>query len=861
MKGKYYTSILEQYRLLVEKASEEDIVAIGSKIASSKSKASASSAIKAGPSGPNNMSKFNNALKGTEDNIELKKELYNNLPPSPDALPAVEKDQLGNQPNYKPFIIRSMKSDGKPAASTVSWNTDIGPIKYPLSTKGGIGDSYNYASFRDYLATLLSEETGEEKEEVKGASPYAGDVAQNLVRDSETGNWINKDTGEIIENPWFSWEPDDMQEIFSDAKDSLGIIPGLSLRKIFYLITSSPESSTNEDLRTFKRGLRGGYDPNVPVEAQKEIYEGFRDLLSIASIVKVDDDGTHYIDESRLKKSSLDLLNAITYKTGEQLFIGHNGSDGGRVRMPVLYDMLDSVAANVEDDRSKGVTLAGSTSALGEALGEVVIKREDGTSYPAIRDSIFSDMDKQSLRQISKNKESLVAGLMNHLLGIDKENSNYAETAIKLKESLETISDLEQKMESGIPVGCGVLSGESPSKALEAIMAITGTDNIKDGTLELVRETYIEASIMTNILNEAGVSVESVGGVDDISKIGKRDDFKVVLSDTEDYAKLNDYFQSKHGIDLNISKDLPISLKAYFSSSRDYSAGTTSLYNSMNAFDRSNGDASKPDMVEEGGINTYQSFDTYIKESKFFKDLPEATKNEILASKNEAAKSMSTITKGVLGVTTSNKATNAPNFKGVIKAFSDMVLSPDSGIEPDEGKKIMDDLAQASNLRDVVDGKRKNTKAAAHVVNAMRKSMGRNTKTLKGLGYNDLISTVFTEDDEAMVHAMGGNVRISGHHAIVSYLLQECEPEMNSKGTIVWRKRDGEGKGRSMYRTLIREKGGTLISDGRANPALFAAVGKLFYGDMKLNESLLTKENVIGKLEEILTKINEVFTV
>lgn len=864
----YHNLILELYSLLAEKASEEEVVAAGNKFLGAKTTSELKGVIKSGPSGENNNSKFNTALKGTAGNIELKRQLYNALPPSPSNLPSKQKEQAATMPPFTPFIVRGKTPKGDISKGAVTWNVGDGKtINYPLPMQGGIGNGYNYASFREYLATLLSDESGEEKSAVKGGSPFAGDITQNLVQDPETGVWSNSETGEVIENPWFSWEPENIEEIFNDAKSTMGIVPGLSLRKIFYIITASPDAADKGATRSFKRELRGGYDPNVPVEAQKELYEGFRDMLGIISMIKTDEDGVKYIEKSRLKKSALGLLDSISYKKKDGLYIGHHASRTGRERMPYLYDMIDAVAANTSEDRSKGMTLAAGTEAIGDILTEVLIKSDDGTYAPAIRNPIFDRASAAQLKVISKGKESLIAGMMNHILGIDPENSDYMAVATEFRDTVAKINKIDEAITDGLPVGAGMLYGEDARGAMQTIMKISGVENFKDATLELIRQSFVEASIMSDLLTEAGVSVKSIGGINDVSKIGKREDFKVEFNDSSDHQKFNEYLQSQHGIELNIDKSLPISLKAYFGSSRDYSTGTTSMANSIQAFEAFEGNLN--DETVEKGASTHNSFNDFMNGSKLFKSLSSSKRSEILSSKDKATKSMAVASKGVMAIMSSSRTAKGQNLIPLMNSYEDLLLDKDSGVAPSLAKEIMDDMRNVSKMRDMGKGdyklKAKHSRAGAALMNGVRQKIGQNKEALRGLAYNDLISTVYTEEDEALVHSMYGNVRISGRHQIVSFLIEECEPEMNDKGGISWRLRSGDGRGKTMYRTLIREKGGSIIFDGRANPGLFSSVGKVFFkeepSEMMEEGYLSRKEEVLGQLEKVLAKINEVFSV
>ena len=851
---KYYEKLLELYSSINEaRITPEDVDAKAAAFTGAKGASAKQTELKKSASGKVYSSQINAALKGTAGNIELKKQLYNALPSSPQNLPMKnDKEQVKGMGNFIPVLV---KGKGKPM---VYWNTPQGPIK-GLQVQGEIGAGYNYNTVREYLADLIADESGEDVSRVKGQSPFARESMQNLVQDPATGAWSNADTGEIIENPWFPWEPEDFNEILVDSKSTQGIVPGLTTRHIYRLVTDPPIASMKGDLLVFKRGLRGGYDPVVPMEAQKEMYEGFRDLVSIVALIQEDKDGTKFINETRLKKSALNLLDSITYKNKLGIYIGHHASRMGRERMPFLYEMLDGVASNVEDDRSKGVTLGGGTEAIGEALSDVLLRKEDGSYEPLIRSSAFDNVSSQQSRVVSKAKESLIAGVMGELLGVDTESESYLDTMMQFRDSIEQINEIAELIREGEAIGGGIINGEEPSQEIARILKVAGVDNIKDATMEIMKQSFTEASILSDIISEAGVSVTSVGGINDVSKIGKRDDFKIELSSEEDYQVFNEFLQDKYGINLQVDKSLPISLKAYFGSSRDYSTGTTSMANSLQAFKLSQGTAKESSLMNTGG-ETHGSFDNYMKESKLFGSMSDAERSKVVNLKNEATKAMATSIEGVMSLLSSSKVSTGTSSNVILDRFKDMLYDPSNkGITPEKAKQLVADLEIARSSKEAKNSnykvKKATAKAAAGMINGVRLTMGQNKNQVKGLAINDLISSIYTEDDEALVHSMYGNVRISGRHQLVSFLIQECNPSMNESGTISWKK-----DGKTVYRTLVREKGGTVIFDGRANPALFSSVGKMFYKEQE-GEKQLVKENILRKFEEILGKIDEVFSV
>ncbi len=864
MANKYYKKLLQLYAL--EEAHKP--VEVGQKADAFRAASSKFDALHAqGKVGEGHNSNFNKVLKGTKSDPALKKQLYNNLPPNPGGLKVVNSiDQMAG--DFVPHVVQPQLDvkpgeAGEPAAPTppgklkvgkVHWMTPEGPMTTGLAVDGELGQGVNYITFREWLASHIAEEEGVPggAADVKGQSPFAGESTFKLSR-NEDGTWTNE-RGDIIENPWFPWVPEDMDEIYDESRRTQDLVEGVTLRSIFRTITDHPAGFGVGELLSFKREMRGGYDPTVSEESQQELYSAFKDAIQITSMIR-EDDGVRYIDESLVTKKSLEVLDSFAV-SNRKLYVGRDDSAGGRKNLPQTYDMLDSIHLSTGTDPNLGLTIGAGTEGLGKALRGVMLRKSDGTERPLVRPVLRNTEGSHASRMVSTAKEGVIAGFISNAVGLpfSDEGGEDINSIGEFVDSVQKISEFADMMANGVPVGAGLVNGEEPESALESMIERAGITDIGEAAKEIIRQSMMEANIISTVLADAGVKVVSVGGVRDVTKMGKREDFTVELSSPEDYTKLNAHLQDTYGINLQVDKSLPISLKAYFNDNGQVSVGRTNVNISAKSYMSSLKGSSPSDTLDEIG-ETHQVFNDFVKDSPLMVDMSKGQKSKLTKELSDAAKVMSTFSTGIASIFSQNTVAKGHTPDGIIRNMEDLLYDPDSGISTEDAQKII------SSIKSTASTKLDKGNTTAKAIRAIRRVIGRDKSMLKGMAVNDLVSTMFTSHDEALIQSHAGKVGFSGRHQAVAFLINKCEPKLLDSGNIKWEYTGKDGRPRTMYATLIRPQDDAAIFDGRAYNKLFQSVGKVLSGSDEGVISESRKKDIILKLEKILEGIDKVFSV
>lgn len=864
MANKYYKTLLKLYA--IEEAAGP--VEVGQKADAFRAASNKDAVIKGQTSGKQHATHFHNAiLKGTHSDMGLKKQLYNNLPPNPGGLKVVNSlEQMAG--DFIPHIVQpraemTPSKPGEPAkpadpnkvgVGQVHWMTPDGPMTKGLTVGGELAQGTNYITFREWLADHIAEKEGTPggAAEVKGQSPFAGESTFTLTK-NENGTWTNE-FGDTVENPWFPWVPEDMNEIYDESRRTQDLVEGVTLRNIFRTITDHPAAFSTGDLLTFKREMRGGYDPTMSEDAQKEIYSAYKDALQITSMIREDGD-VKYIDEGQVTKASLETIDSFTVK-GSKLYVGRDDSDDGRKNMPLVYDMLDGIHLSTGKDSNLGVTIGKPANGIGKALKDVVVRMSDGTERPLIRPALRNTEGEHASRMVSTAKEGVIAGFISNTIGLPfvSEDGEEINSIGEFVESVQKIAEFADMMTNGVPVGAGLINGEEPESALESMIERAGITDIGEAAKEIIRQSMMEANIISTVLADAGVKVVSVGGVRDVSKMGKREDFTVELSSPEDYTKLNAHLQDTYGIALQVDKSLPISLKAYFSDNSQVSVGRTNVSIADKSYLSTLKGGKAGDMLDEA-METHQVFNDFVKDSPLMVDMPKGQKSRLTKELSDAAKVMSTFSTGIASIFSQNTVAKGHTPDGIIRNMEDLLYDPDSGISTEEAQKVI------SSIKSTASTKLDKGNSSALAIRTIRRVIGRDKSMLKGMAVNDLVSTMFTSHDEAIIQSHAGKVGFSGRHQAVAFLINKCEPRMLPSGNINWEYTGKDGKPRRMYTTRVRPQDDAAIFDGRATSKLFQSVGKVLSGSDEGVISESRKKDIILKLEKILEGIDKVFSV
>ena len=679
-----------------------------------------------------------------------------------------------------------------------------------------------------------------------------GPAAEPDIQSEEDGTQFDANTGQEIDPlaEYIPYEPTP-EELEKAGRKIDGFADGITAENLLGAITTPP-TGQNLTLNKFKRALLGGGDPNLAPEVQKELFDAYSDIIGVAKKIK---EG-RYLDDKDLTARERHLLDSVACKTiggKKQLWVGRRGS---RTLMdhvaPQLGGWLDEKSQETEElwgNQKYGISVGSMSHSLCPLFNGVDVRKENGESHPAV---FFSDAGGGSgdvYKYLGTRKETVMVASLNAFFG-QGQVSDVVESMEGFAQAIQDVclgaqaTDIERWVEADGNIGL-VLDDQEFGPAAQFIMdEVESVDpECKEASLNWVKDSIRESYLLARVAKDAGVRPVSVDNLSQGSKGYKKADFVFTFATPEEAQIFADKLSQLGAGSITAEEgedgSVGVSLKAK-ESFGSTTAGGNQYYGAAYRFYGADCAASTGQARTE--CEGQQDF--YTHREKFLKrhGSPAQVKSARKAMEHDAK--LSQAADVLFG-------DDARGQSAVWASLGIMLGNPVGDTETQRAvTEFRDDISTALKSHDP----KKIGKVRARFLVGMRKMLAGNDPSLvEGFATNDMMSSFFTIQDEALLKAGRGQIRFSGNHQMAKHLLKKGSIVSTSSG-FSWVSKDNKKLfGTTLYAKQPRP-GATsypLLSSS-VTAVLFDALGTVIEDSMQSGE----EEEIYGKLNELLKAIH-----
>ena len=778
---------------------------------------------------------------------------YNSMMGGTGNLPDAQKNQLkadllqklqvppeqmrGTGGTYDPMYVPAQKAGSLPK---VEFRTQKG-TRYTLSVGGGHTgiNSKTLAGAIEYLQGAISDDEGAQ------ANLNAQPGGEQSPETQDDGTVFDANTGQEIDQT-ADYVPYEAQpgELEQAAQKMDGVIPGINAEDLFNRITVAP-TGANTRLMKFKRSLRGGDTPWVAPEVQKEIFDAHVDLIGVAKKIK---EGS-YIDDSDLTPRERKLLDSFVCRNPRT----NAGSWFGRRKaMSSVKRVAPNFAAYLEDMDSSpqysgqemyGMTMGGYTQDICSQFKDIEVRSETGDTRPAIFNSSTGGGAGNIYQVLGTKKEDLMIGTLNTFFGTESVATT-VEAMEAFAQAIKDVCDLGEQIQNFVVTDGNLgmtFEHEDARVASESLLEDIDTENCNEAAVDYIKDTIKESYFLARVAKNAGVSPTGVTSKAKASTATTKADFVV------EFASIND-------------------AQKFAKALSDLGAGEVSVG------DSGDGGVGVSLKSQSGFDKDTPSGSSYYTPAYAYHNTPcETLSTTAQRQKCEEAAAFATTRKKFLKPSQRNVAEKAMEVDAVIARSAEAMFGSDararasvkttfSVLLGDVSDGDVDTLRMLSEWQQEIDtalASKDNTAIGNARINFIRRlrqlKAEQNPSLNQGFAMNDLISSFVTEEDDAMMKAMRGEIRFAGNHQIAKYVLSKAKPTRTPSGGYTWT----VGK-EVVFSTDLRGKtsrgGGVFYPkmEAKIKPKLFDVLATA----ISENTNSVGEEKIYRKLNELIEAIH-----